>query len=103
MLELKFHLRDGRQIFLEAFLQIKTYAGLLEGKPNETVNRSVLESHAAAAKALWPQEPRVSLGLDYYTSRIKELLPAITCAGQFISYEPAIDSGKSGSSLEAIS
>ena len=34
MLELNFQLNDGREISLEAFLEAKTYAGLLIGKPD---------------------------------------------------------------------
>jgi hypothetical protein len=83
-------------------LESKTYAGLLEGKPNASVNRDVLNSHAEVAKTLWPKEPHVTLGLDFYKGRVHETLPTIICAGQFISYEPAIDSERAGSSLVLI-
>ena len=102
MLELKFQLSDGRQIFLEAFLESKTYAGLLEGKRNASVNRDVLNSHVELAKTMWPEQPRVTLGLDYYESCVHESLPSIICAGQFISYEPAVDLDRAGSSLVVI-
>jgi hypothetical protein len=45
MLELNFQLNDGREISLEAFLQVKTYAGLLIGKPDASINRGILNSH----------------------------------------------------------
>jgi hypothetical protein len=102
MLNVKFELKDGRQIFLEAFLECKTYAGLLEGKPNAAVNRDVLNSHAEVAERMWPEEPHVTLGLDFYRNHLDKTLPAIMCAGQFISYEPAIDSNRAGSSLVLI-
>lgn len=102
MLNLKFELKEGRQIFLEDFFESKTYVGLLEGKPNEAINRGVLNSHAEAAKRMWPKEPHITLGLDFYRSRLNETMPAIVCAGQFISYEPAIDTNRAGSSLVVI-
>jgi hypothetical protein len=102
MLNLEFKLKDGRQIFLEMFLESKTYAGLLEGKPDAAVNRDVLNSHASCAKTMWPNEPYVTLGIDSYKSRLAETLPGIICAAQFISYEPAVDPKRAGSSLVVI-
>ena len=102
MLELKSQLSDGRQIFLEALLEFKTYAGLLEGKPNALVNRDVLRSHVDLVKRMWPEQPRVTLGLDYYESLIHESMPPIICAGQFVSYEPVADSDRAGSSLVVV-
>ena len=99
MLDLKFTLKDGRQIFLEAFLESKTDAGLLEGKPGAAVNRAVLNSHVEVAKRTWPEEPHSTLGLDFYKGHLDHPLPAIVCAGQFVSYEPAVDANRAGSSL----
>jgi hypothetical protein len=102
MLNLEVKLKGGRQIFLEAFLESKTYGGLLAGAPDASVNRDLLNSHAAVAKTMWPKQPHITLGLDSYESRLHERLPAIICAGQFISYEPAVDPKRAGSLLIVI-
>jgi hypothetical protein len=98
MLELNFQLNDGREISLKAFLEVKTYAGLLIGKPDASINRGILNSHEKLCHTVWPGEPHVTLGLDYYESHIHENLPAIICAGQFSSCEPVAADGL-GSSL----
>jgi hypothetical protein len=102
MLDLKFELKDGRQIFLDAFFESKTYAGLLEGSPNASVNRDMLNSPPAIVSRIWPKEPHITLGLDFYSSRLHEKLPTVLCLGQFISYKPASDQKKMGSSLVII-
>jgi hypothetical protein len=85
MLELKFELKDGRRIFLESFLQSKTYAGLLEGRPNEAVNRSVLNSIVEIPKRMWPHDPCVTLAWRLTRSeQISLFRPSFAQASSFL-------------------
>ena len=102
MIDLKFTLDDGREIFLEAFFEFKTYGGLLLGKASELVNRDVLNSHSDAVEKLWPEEPHLILGLEHYETNMAKELPSVACAGQFLSYEPARDPNRGGSCLVVI-
>jgi hypothetical protein len=102
MPDLKFELKDDRQIVLDSLFESKTYAGLLEGSPNASVNGDILRALATTATRMWPKEPNTLLGDEHYRARIFDPFPRIICMGQFISYKPASDPTKAGSSLVII-
>jgi hypothetical protein len=91
--------KDGRNVGLDEVFQSKTYAGLLEGAPNERVNRDILSAQSARAAKIWPDQPCVVLGLDLYLARLAQALPPVRCAGLFISYRPARNTERMASSL----
>jgi len=102
MIELAFVLNDGRQIFLESFYESKTYAGVMEGKPSSFTNQLVLSQCRETAKTIWPNEPCVVLGIDYYLQHSELPFSSITCIAHFISYEAVEDADCAGSSLVVI-
>lgn len=84
---------------MEAFFATKTYAGLLEGRPNASLNTEILNKYPEIPHRIWPQEPVVLLGHDSYKIRIDDPLPPVMCSAHFISYQPGSETAKMGSSL----
>lgn len=95
-------LGNGRKLYLESCFFCKTYAGLIDGKPNNQVNSFVIESSADIAKRIWPGEPVVVLNADSSKTDEDSRLPSVLCAAHFVSYQFAKDDAADGSSLVAV-
>lgn len=52
-----FALDCGRQVWLDGFDYSRTYAGLLEGRPNAELNARILEDAVTRREAVWGKRP----------------------------------------------
>jgi hypothetical protein len=89
-------LENGRTIHLDSYYVWKTYGGLLEGKPNKTINETVLRDATSVHKRWWPNVPFLMLDSQI---DIERELPGVSVAALFLSYTPAKDSDAHGSHL----
>jgi hypothetical protein len=85
---LTIQLRNDRSIHLNSFFVDRTYAGLLEGRPNvDMMNRELVDNRSVAIK-LWPWAPSVTLELEELLKNNDPILPRHFCCGLFVSYMP---------------
>lgn len=103
-------LTDGRTVWLDAFFQGATYAGLLEGKPNAEVNMMILRDRWPSSdlwgrkKWLGGREKRATelLGEVEYMKNLAAPLPRIRRVGLFISTDPVVGGKGDASSLACV-
>jgi hypothetical protein len=96
MFELK--LRNSRLIHLDNLFVSETYAGLLEGKPNADLNKTILADTNYSDK-LWPSIPNWTLGLEYYHAHLDLPLSRFVCRALFVSYTSAKNKEMDGSQM----
>ncbi|HEV7404591.1 MAG TPA: hypothetical protein VGO11_16745 [Chthoniobacteraceae bacterium] len=85
-------LGSGRDIFLVALNQSRTYEGLLEGLPTKEKNRGIVERTIQCAEELWggaaylitPPETPITLDHDYPFGTPASI-PGIVCCARFRS------------------
>src|SRR4051812_49541825 len=100
MLSIK--LNHDRTIHLNAYFVGRTYAGLLEGKPNvEMMNRELADNRGVATR-LWPWAPSITLELEKLLKEDDPMLPRFFCCGIFDSHLPARDPMRDASHLAVV-
>lgn len=91
----KIQLDDGRDIFLIALNQSRTYEGLLEGLPTKEMNSGIIKRAAKTAQELWrgtpylitPAETTITLDHDYPFGTPASI-QAVVCTARFRSLSP---------------
>jgi len=103
-------LDDGRDLFLVALNQSRTYEGLLEGLPTKEKNSAIIKRTAKTAQELWrgapflitPAETAITLDHDYPFGTPASI-PAVVCIARFRSLSPiSADNGNDHSELTIV-
>jgi len=103
-------LDGGRDLFLVALNQSRTYEGLLEGLPTKEKNAGIIKRAAKTAQELWrgapylitPTETAITLDHDYPFGTPASI-PAVVCFARFRSFSAIrADDGNDHSELTIV-
>jgi hypothetical protein len=106
----KIQLDDGRDLFLVALNQSRTYEGVLEGLPTKEKNSVIIKTAAKTAQELWrgapylitPTETAIMLDHDYPFGTPASI-PAVVCIARFRSLSAiSADNGNDHSELTIV-